>query len=175
LILPDVVSITTEPRWLRLARSLIGTREIVGPKHSPTIMGWIKRLGAKVLGIAVTDDETAWCGTFQAFVMAECGLTPPPIAVRASQWGTWGVALKEPSPGAIMTFYRPGGGHVGQYVGEDAACYHILGGNQSNSVSITRIEKARCTAIRWPAGQPLPTRGRVQLTAAGAPVSRNEA
>lgn len=173
--MPDVVSIAPEPRWLKLARTLIGTREIVGPQHSPTIMGWIKKLGAKVLGIDVKDDETAWCGTCQAYIMSQCGITPPRIAVRASSWSTWGIPLTAPSPGAIMTFVRPGGGHVAQYVGEDDICYHVLGGNQSNSVNITRIARTRCNAIRWPAGQPLPTRGRVKLTEAGMPVSRDEA
>lgn len=156
-----------EPRWLKFARSLIGTHEIVGPSHSAVIMGWIKKLGAKVLGITVTNDETPWCGTFQAFVMTQCGITPPKIAVRAASWAGFGVGLREPSRGAILVFVRPGGGHVGQYVGEDESAYHVLGGNQSNAVNITRIAKNRCTAIRWPAGEPLPTTGRVVLTANG--------
>lgn len=67
----------SEPRWLAYARTLIGTREIPGPKHSPVIMGWIKKLGPKILGINVTDDETPWCGTFMAHVMHENGIMPP--------------------------------------------------------------------------------------------------
>lgn len=45
--------------WMTYARSLIGVREIRGPKHSGTIMGWIKALGAGKLGVTVRDDETA--------------------------------------------------------------------------------------------------------------------
>lgn len=163
-----------EPSWLKFARTQIGVREIVGPRHSPTIMGWIKRLGSKVLGVAPKDDETPWCGTFMAEVMTECGITPPKIAIRASSWMSFGVWLLTPTSGAVLVFQRPGGGHVGLYVGEDSANYHVLGGNQGNAVSITRIAKARCTAIRWPAGVPLPSTGRVLLSS-GAPVSRNEA
>lgn len=79
-----------EPTWLAFARQQIGVREIVGPKHSPVIMGWIKELGAKVLGITVNDDETPWCGTFMALVMKRSGLTAPAIAVRAASWGRAG-------------------------------------------------------------------------------------
>lgn len=139
-------------KWFYIATSLIGTREIVGPKHNPTILAWAKKLGSKVLGINITDDETAWCGLFVAHCMSEAGITPAPIAVRASSWETWGSILRADrlAPGAVLVFKRPGGGHVGFYVGEDKDCYHVLGGNQSNAVTITRIEKARCVARRWP-------------------------
>lgn len=30
--------------WYEEARRLIGTREIAGSRHSPIIMGWVKRL-----------------------------------------------------------------------------------------------------------------------------------
>ncbi len=41
-------------------------------------------------------------------------------------------------------------GHVGFYWAEDETCYHVLGGNQSDRVSITRIRKSRLLAARWP-------------------------
>lgn len=143
--------------WFQIATSLIGTREITGRKHNPTIIAWARKLGAKVLGIAVTDDETPWCSTFVAHCISEAGLTPPPIAVRASSWAEWGANLRADrlAPGAILVFQRPGGGHVGFYVGEDATTYHVLGGNQSNAVTITRIAKERCVARRWPRGEPV--------------------
>ena len=165
------------PRWFRLARTLIGTREIVGPKHSPTIMGWIAKLGAKVLGITVKDDETPWCGTFVAHVMAESGVAPPPIAVRASSWGSWGRELVVPRLGCVLIFTRQGGGHVGLYAGERADAFRVLGGNQSNAVTETWIAKDRLAkgGMRWPLTEPLPTGGRVMLSNDGAPLSRNEA
>lgn len=163
-----------DPPWLAYARTLIGVREIPGAKHSPVIMGWIARLGAKVLGIKVTDDETAWCGTFVAHVMQQSALGAPPIAVRASAWGDYGRGLLNPRLGCIMVFKRPGGGHVGFYVGEDDVAYHILGGNQGNAVSIIRMAKSRMTAMRWPNGVPLPEPQTVRLTPSGQ-LSRNEA
>ena len=55
----------------------------------------------------------------------------------------------------MLVFTRPGGGHVGFYVGEDAAAYHILGGNQGDAVTIVRIVKSRYIARRWPEGRPV--------------------
>lgn len=165
-----------EPPWMTLARSQIGVREIVGPKHSPVIMGWIAEVGASALGIKVNDDETPWCGTFMAWLMKRAGLPSPAFAVRAASWGRWGRELLGPRPGCIMVFTRDGGGHVGLYVGEDATHFHILGGNQSNSVSITRIAKTRLAkgGMRWPKGPALPPVQIVKLTAKGVPVTENE-
>lgn len=117
------MSAPVDPPWLAHARTLIGTREIPGSKHSPVIMDWIRKLGAKVLGINVVDDETPWCGTFMAWLMRQAGLNTPPIAVRASSWGLYGRGLLNPRLGCIMVFTRSGGGHVGLYVGEDAGAY----------------------------------------------------
>lgn len=169
-----------EPAWLTLARRQIGVREIVGPKHSPIVMGWIQKVGAKALGIKVNDDEMPWCGTFMAWLMKECGLSMPLIAVRAASWGRagqWGRELLGPRLGCVLVFTRQGGGHVGLYVGEDATHYHVLGGNQSNSVSITRIAKNRLApgGMRWPNGLTLPPAKPVLLKASGAPVSVSEA
>lgn len=161
------------PDWVLKARAKIGIRETPGPKNNPVIIGWAQRLGAKILGISYADDSnTPWCGLFVAEVMSEAGFTPPPIAVRASAWSTWGEACG-PCEGAVLVFQRPGGGHVGLYVGEDATAYHVLGGNQGDAVSITRVAKDRCVAVRWPAGGP-PRGGRV-VVATGGGLSHNEA
>jgi uncharacterized protein (TIGR02594 family) len=160
----------TEPRWLTFARSQIGVREIPGPRHSSTIMGWLRKLKSWV-----KDDETAWCGAFAAIVMQEAGLSIPTEYLRARAWADWEANLRSThvAPGAVLVFAREGGGHVGFYVGEDETAFHVLGGNQGNAVSITRIAKARCIAIRWPRGEPV-IGGPVRLAQNGQ-LSRNEA
>ena len=166
----------SEPAWLRHARSLLGTREAPGAANSPTIMGWAKKLGTKVLGILYNADSVPWCGIFVAICLTEDGITAPPLAVRATSWASWGQSIRPErlAPGAILVFSRRGGGHVGFYVGEDAVAYHILGGNQNDAVTITRIVKSRCIARRWPPGRPVI--GKPVLLAADArPLSRNEA
>lgn len=167
----------SEPAWLRAALVKLGTREAPGAANSPTIMGWARKLGAKVLGMAYNADSVPWCGVFVAACLAEDGIPAAPIAVRAKAWADWGQNLRADrlAAGAVLVFERPGGGHVGFYVGEDATAYHVLGGNQGDRVSIMRLEKSRCVARRWPAGRPV-IGGPVKMTAiAGIPTSRNEA
>lgn len=165
-----------EPAWFVAARAKLGTREAPGVTNSPTIMGWAKRLGTKVLGMVYNADSVPWCGLFVATCMQEAGIDPAPIAVRAKAWTTWGRPLKasELAPGAVLVFERPGGGHVGFYAGERSDAYRVLGGNQGDAVTLTWIEKSRCVARRWPVGRTL-TGKPVQLASNGEPVSRNEA
>lgn len=161
------------PPWVKVANSFVGTKEYPGAANNPTIMRWAAKV-ARYLGINYAGDHVPWCGLFVAYCVAECGLAPAKIAVRASEWSNWGVALREPTVGAVLTFNRSGGGHVAFYVSEDRDYYHVLGGNQSDAVNITKIAKNRCTAFRWPAGVPLPKTGRQYVNRSG-PVSDNEA
>ena len=166
-----------EPGWLLAARAKLGTREAPGAANSPTIMGWAKRLGTKVLGMVYNADSVPWCGLFVAACVAEDGLTAAPIAVRAKSWAAWGQSIRPErlAPGAVLVFERQGGGHVGFYVGEDTTSYHVLGGNQGDAVTIARIAKDRCVARRWPLGRPV-IGAPVQMAArAGVPLSQNEA
>ena len=162
--------------WLRAARGRLGTREAAGTANNATILGWAKRLGTRVLGMIYNADSVPWCGVFVASCLAEDGIAAAPIAVRAMSWADWGLALRPErlAPGAVLVFERPGGGHVGFYVGEDAAAYHVLGGNQGDAVTIARIAKGRCIARRWPADRPVIGKP-VQIAAKGKPISRDEA
>jgi uncharacterized protein (TIGR02594 family) len=164
-----------EPAWLLAARAKLGTREAAGSANNATIMGWAKRVGMKVLGIAYNADSVPWCGLFVATCMREAGIEPPPISVRAKAWATWGANLNTGAPGAVLVFEREGGGHVGFYVGEDTTHFHVLGGNQGDAVTIVRIARNRCIARRWPHGLAV-IGGPVRMTGApGIPVSTNEA
>ena len=163
------------PRILAVAKEFLGTKEIPGSVHSNIIMGWAKDLGIQKI---YTADEIAWCGLFMAIVCkranVETGITPRE-ALWALNWNKFGTKQKVPMLGDILTFKRTGGGHVGIYVGEDSACYHVLGGNQSNMVCITRIEKKRLSEARrtpWKIAQPAGVRV-IHLTASGA-ISENE-
>lgn len=160
-------------KWIEEARRFIGLKEYPGNANNPTILGWAKGLGTKLMGIAYGADSVPWCGLFVGHCMKSAGLPTAPVAVRASSWSTWGVACK-PVPGAVVVFQRPGGGHVGFLVGQNATAFRVLGGNQGDSVSETWIEKSRAVAVRWPAGVPIPAETLPQLAAKGA-VSRNEA
>ncbi len=163
------------PPWLAFAIRQDGLREIPGEKHNPRILEWARELGPKVLGITVVDDETPWCGLFAAacFRRSVPAEPLPKIAVRAKSWSSFGVPLDVPAVGSVLVFSRKGGGHVGFYLGEDADCFHVFGGNQDNAVRRSRIEKARLSAVRWPSTAAMPASGRRFLSPSGA-VSLNE-
>jgi uncharacterized protein (TIGR02594 family) len=160
----------TEPKWLAVARAQLGVREAAGPASNPKIMGWAKAVG-RALGITYSDDSVPWCGLFAGYCVTQASYVPPPVAVRASAWSEWGEACS-PMLGCILVFKRQGGGHVGFYLGEDKTAYHVLGGNQSDAVTVARIAKDRCVAVRWPRGYP---KTKPVLMDATGKLSENEA
>lgn len=160
----------SEPKWLSIARSYVGTKEIPGKKHNSVILSWLAKLNAWW-----RDDETPWCGVFVAHCVREAGLPVPANWMRAKAWSDYGANLRSThvAPGAILVFARAGGGHVGFYVGEDKLYFYVLGGNQSNETNIAKIAKARCIAIRWPKGEPVI--GGPKVISLDAKVTTNEA
>lgn len=171
-------TIGTLPRIIQQALALHGVAEVVGKGSNATIIGWRDELnqnGVKIAGYS--DDDIPWCGLFAAIVVfrargaAEVVKDP----LWALNWANYGVKVKTAALGDVLAFQRNGGGHVGFYIGEDATCYHVLGGNQSNRVSITRIEKSRCKAIRRPPYHNQPASVKAYTVKAGGKVSTNEA
>lgn len=145
--------------WFTEAQRAIGIREDTSPASNPLIIGWAQRLR-----IAYNNDEIPWCGLFVAhcigFTLPGEALPTNPLGAR--NWGKFGVACP-PQPGAVITFWREsrtsGKGHVGFYVGEDAAAFHILGGNQGDAVNVKRFPRERFLTARWPTSAPAPTGG----------------
>lgn len=169
---PITAARVAEPAWVKVARTLLGTREIPGPKHNGFIAkGWA-RLGASWFN----DDETPWCGFFVAHCIDAAHLPIPKggLFARARAWLDWGKACG-PVPGAVVVFSRKGGGHVGFLVGESATHYYVLGGNQDNCVSIAPFNKItrKPEGFRWPASLPAPTQKLAAMS--GGTVTGSEA
>lgn len=159
--------------WLKTAYGYLGTKEEQGPKSNSVIIGWAKSLGGWIASFYKSDD-IPWCGLFVAACFATHRMSTPSSALSALAWADWGQPSKI-APGAVLVFKRQGGGHVGFYVGEDSTAFHVLGGNQSDSVSITRIAKDRLVAVRWPKeSNPPVSEQRVTKKSSGF-LSRNEA
>ena len=160
--------------WLLEAQRCLGITETRGAANNPLIIGWGRRLR-----ISYTDDEIPWCGLFVAHCTgSQLPAEPLPVnPLGARNWARFGIACAIPQPGAIMVFWRKslasGLGHVAFYIGEDAASFHVLGGNQGDTVSVTRLPRARFVTARWPATAPPPTGSPRQLTPQGA-LSTNE-
>lgn len=134
--------------WMKIAKSLLGTEEEPGSGDNPEIIKWARGLG---LINDYNHDSIPWCGLFAAHVASEAGFDVPDAPLWALSWKNWGKKSDE-AYGALVVFKRNGGGHVGFLVGQDDDYYHVLGGNQSDSVCITKIDKSRCVGIRWPDG-----------------------
>lgn len=152
----EYIFLTKEPgpKVIKEALSLLGTKEIPGQKHNQQILDWAKELG---LGRVYSNDEIPWCGLFAGVVVKRAGFDVVKDPLWARNWANFGNKQTIAMLGDILVFSRASGGHVGFYVAEDKDCYHVLGGNQGNKVSIVRIEKTRCISINrcpWKIKQP---------------------
>ena len=144
----------TAPRILVQAVKHLGVKEIVGKEHNPTILGWARELK---LASVYNADEIPWCGLFVAYCCKMAALEVVDKPLWALSWSNWGFEPTEAMLGDVLTFKRNGGGHVGIYVGEDDTHFHVLGGNQGNAVSVSRIDKNRLFKARrtmWKIAQP---------------------
>jgi uncharacterized protein (TIGR02594 family) len=159
--------------WLDEAERLRGTKEVAGSGSNPAIVDW-----AKQLDIDYSGDDVPWCGLFTAHCVGATLPSEPlpnnPLGAR--NWNKFGSQI-QPRLGAVLVFWRGSKdgwqGHVGFYAGEDSDAYHVLGGNQSNKVSIARVGKDRFLGARWPRTVPVTGPGAVAGTAGGG-LSTNE-
>lgn len=166
------------PRLTIAAGRLLGTRETPGPANSPIIMGWkaeLQAAGVKNLA-GYTADAVPWCGLGMAKIALDAGYVDeiPTFPLWALNWGDFGVKAKQPCLGSILTFVRDGGGHVGEYIAEDASAYHVIGCNQKDSVRIDRIAKSRLRGCREPAYNVRPAAARPFIVSSGGALSTNE-
>lgn len=168
-----LASIPTLPLTIHEALKLLGTVEVPGRTNSPVIMGWAAEVG---LATAYSEDSVPWCGLFAAVVARRARKEIPANPLWARNWLNFGKEVKQPGLGDVLVFGRDGGGHVAFYVGEDAGgFFHILGGNQSDSVSIMRIAKSRLLGARRPIYNTVPDSVKPYRVASSGVVSTNEA
>jgi uncharacterized protein (TIGR02594 family) len=164
------------PRTIVEALKLFGVHEVLGSGSNKTILEWRDELnqnGVKIDGYS--DDDIPWCGLFAAIVTFRAGKKPVGEPLWARNWANFGKETPDAGLGDILVFVRDGGGHVGFYVAEDEDCYHVLGGNQSDQVCITRVRKGRCVARRRPPYTNMPSTVRRYNVSSEGNVSRNEA
>ena len=149
------------PKMIVEALQHYGILEKVGKGSEPDITEWAKEL---LIDNIYTDDDIPWCGLFIAIVAKRSGklvvnkdgklayefegkeVIKHPLWAR--DWLNFGDKITTPMLGDILVFKRNSGGHVGLYVGETDTSYAVLGGNQSNSVTIAWIAKNRLLGAR---------------------------
>lgn len=166
------------PRLLTTALSLYGTAEQPGPGDNPSILEWAKLVGLEKY---YKSDSIAWCGLFMAYAVLQAGFNPPAVnPLGARNWLKFGTPQDTAMLGDVLVFWREKKtgfkGHVGIYVGESIDRYYVLGGNQTDMVSIAPVAKVRLLGVRrckWRIAQPANVRV-VDLLTNGT-LSTNEA
>lgn len=167
------------PNTIKLALAELGVKEVVGKGSNKTIIGWrdeLNQAGVKITGYS--DDDIPWCGLFAAIIAYRRKGYPAEVVKNplwARNWAKYGVKAGDAMLGDILVFERGSGGHVGIYVAEDSTAYHVLGGNQGNTVSIARIAKNRCIAVRRPPYVTVPAAVKQYRVESAGALSTNEA
>jgi uncharacterized protein (TIGR02594 family) len=136
-----------DPDVLKAAFADLGLKELPGNKHNPRVLEMFKDSGHAW----VKDDETAWCAAAVGSWLKAAGL-PGTNSLAARSYEQWGRKTTSPKRGDIVIFTRGSGwqGHVALYLGEANGRIWHIGGNQSNSVSITSTPRSKLLSIRVP-------------------------
>ena len=165
------------PRIIEIGLSVYGTQEVVGKGSNKTILAWRDEVNAAHPGWikGYSDDDIPWCGLFVAWVITKSDHTPCVDPLWARNWLNFGNRVQTPGLGDVLVFERGSGGHVGFYIGEDEGAYHVLGGNQSNAVTITRVLKKRLLNARRPSYRNMPASVNPYKLRAMGSISTNEA
>jgi uncharacterized protein (TIGR02594 family) len=138
-------------KWMETAWSQVGVMETAGAEASPQIVGYFREVGHP----EAASDEIAWCAAFVGACLERSGIASTK-SLAARSYATFGTDT-DPRIGAIAVFSRgsdPVHGHVGFVVGITDTSIMLLGGNQSNKVSVTTMPRDRLIACRWPEAKP---------------------
>jgi uncharacterized protein (TIGR02594 family) len=100
----------------------------------------------------VEHDSVAWCAAFVGHCLEKAGLRST-RRLNARSYLDWGIAvdLADAQEGDIVIFSRGSKswqGHVGFFVKTSGTMIDVLGGNQSDAVTIQRYAKSRLLGVR---------------------------
>lgn len=134
-----------EAKFLQAAFLEMNVKEVKGKNHNPRILHYHKFTKLKA-----STDEIPWCSSFGNFIVIKCGSKGTNSAMARS-WQYWGREVEKPIPGCLVVLKRgdnPRYGHVGFYLYETSKNIILIGGNQSDAVSITPYSKTRLVCYR---------------------------
>lgn len=170
---PATVAVAVLP-WLDL---LIRKKGLHEQRDYAELSRWLKSDG-KTLGDPRTQP---WCGDAIETTIA-LSLPREPLPANpylARNWLKFGIHTV-PRLGAVGVFWRgkKNGtqGHVALIVGisADGKWLYVLGGNQSNGISVMKIAANRLLGARWPSTVELPAKVHLPVMKGGT-ISLNEA
>ena len=141
--------------WMALAIRKKGLHE---KRDNADLRAFLKSDG-KTLGDPAS---LPWCGDFVetciAVSLPDAVLPTNPYLAR--NWLKFGATVTT-CFGSVLVFWRGSrngtSGHVGFYYSEDDDHYHVLGGNQTDMICVTKLTKDRLLGARLPlTGGPYP-------------------
>lgn len=177
------------PKMVAEGIKLLGIKEIPGAASNPKILEFAREIGVSAI---YKNDDISWCALAHNAVAKRAGKA---IYGYSDQWDLlralkflmngvsinkddWEVIdLDKAVLGDSLIFQRPEGGHIGTYIGENATHFYVMGGNQSNMYSFTRVAKTRLVGVRRPKYKIARPESAVKyfLNDTGIPVTSNEA
>jgi len=137
-----------QPQWLSYAWSELGQREVRGATDNPRIREFYREAGLKT----AHHDEVPWCAAFLGACLERAGHSST-RSLLARSYLRWGAPVASGRYGAIAILSRgadPAAGHVGFLLGETDTKVVLLGGNQSDAVTVATYPKSRLLGYRWP-------------------------
>ena len=141
---------------LDIARRFLDLKEIEGKQSHPMILAMLQQLDQSVI-----NDDVPWCAAFVHHVAWLLDL-PRSKSLSARSWLAVGktIGLEALTPGFDIVILKRGPGvqpgptvlqapgHVALYDSRDAATVQVIGGNQSNRVSLARFPIDRILGVR---------------------------
>lgn len=139
-----------------LAQRFVGMQEVKGPTANPQVLAML-RLDQDWPG----DDEVPWCSAFMNYITWLVRL-PRSKDLLARSWLKLGrsISLEEAQVGFDVVILKRGTknqpgpdvlnapGHVGFFAGLEGTFVQVLGGNQDDTVSISRYPTSRVLGVR---------------------------
>lgn len=134
------------PPWLAIAYAELGVKEVTGSGDNPRIVEYLR--STNLSAPYRNNDETAWCAGFANWCVERAGYAGTDSAAAIS-WGHWGKDAGTPAPGDLVVFnHGDGHGHVGFFVSFSGTSVGVLGGNQSNAVTVKNWPKSKVWRYR---------------------------
>lgn len=143
----------TRDHLFDIAQRFVGIEEIGGDLDNPQIMAMLKLDNSWP-----TADEVPWCSAAMNYWAWLCR-APRSKDLRARSWLTIGrgIPLEQAEPGDVIVLKRgtddgpeviDAPGHVGLYAGRTGNLIEVLGGNQSDTVKVSRYPSSKLLAVR---------------------------
>lgn len=130
-------------KWLGIARGELGVHETPGPVANARITAY-----HATTTLRANSDEVPWCSAFVNWCIEHSGEKGTRSAAAAS-WLHWGIEC-EPQEGCVVVIRQKQAGadkatgsatgyHVGFWLSQTPTHMEILGGNQSDSVKVSKF------------------------------------